>query len=150
MQNKGIYTDISRNAIAIRTKSARNSLQHIQKRRRGSRADCITLSRRSISEQPEPIKPSQSSLSRSACTGFFAALRSGECAAGSHLPYLSCQRSAFCGFLRFFQPNCTKLLLCAITKTRKTAHLLTFCKRAGFHTNFCRQFLPDYCGLYGL
>ena len=37
MQNKGIYTDISRNTIAIRTKSARNSQQHIQKRRNRSR-----------------------------------------------------------------------------------------------------------------
>ena len=61
----------------------------------------------------------------------------GVCA-GSQLPYLSCQRSAFCVFLRIFQPNCTKLLLCAITKTTKTAYLLAFCKHAAFLDNFCR------------
>ena len=53
-------------------------------------------------------------------------------------------------FLRIFRPNCTKLLLCAITKTRKTAHLLAFCKHAGFLTNFARLFLTDFCVLYGL
>lgn len=52
MQNKGIYTDISQNAIAIRAKSARNSLQHIQKRRRGSTP--------TKSRTPEPIDRKQS------------------------------------------------------------------------------------------
>ena len=123
--------------------------------RRGSRADCITLSRRSRSEKlctisalTDRAKPEQlatvsprrifrGSPVRGVCSRFTA-----------HL--LSCQESAFCGFLRIFQPNCTKLLLCAITKTRKTAHLLAFCKHAAFQTNFCWQFLPDFCDLYGL
>lgn len=52
MQNKGIYTDISRNAIAIRAESARNSPQHIQKRRNGSTP--------TESGTPEQIKRKQS------------------------------------------------------------------------------------------
>lgn len=134
MQNKAICAVSFRNAVQSMPK---NSLQHIQKRRIGSRADCITpeMCRQ---KQPGTIAPNWSSLSRSARAGFFAALRSGELTAGSQLPYLSCQRSAFCDFLRIFQPNCTKLLLCEIIKTTKTAHLLAFCKHAVFQTNFCQ------------
>ena len=90
--------------------------------------------------QPGTITPNRSSLSRSALPGFFAALRSGELTAGSMLPCLSCQRSAFCGFLRIFQPNCTKYVFVETYKTRKTAHLLAFCKHAEFPTNLATVF----------
>ena len=124
--NKGIYTDISQNAIAIRAESARNNPE----RRKQSAAEdpARTVSRYHAGadrssyapyqpeqpeptakprrpNQPEPITPNRSSLSRSASAGFFDAIRSGECAAGSHLPYLSCQESAFCEFFGRIAPN---------------------------------------------
>lgn len=60
------------------------------------------------------------------------------------------QGSAFCGFSALNFPNCAKCLFVEVHKTTKTAYLLAFCKYAVFQTNFCRQFLTDYCDLYGL
>ena len=112
MQNKGIYTDISRNTIAIRDKSARNNPEcrnrssgnnQPQRIPRGLYHDITPEQPEPTAEprrpnQPEPIPPNRSSLSRSARAGFFAALRSGDCTAGSMLFYCHARKC----FLRFF------------------------------------------------
>ena len=61
--------------------------------------------------QPKPLPPNRSSLSRSARAGFFTALRSGDCAAGSLLPYCHARKC----FLRFFCADFCELRLMLIS-----------------------------------
>lgn len=61
--------------------------------------------------QPGTIAPNRSSLQRSARAGFFAALRSGDCAAGSLLPYYHARKC----FLRFFCADFCELRLMLIS-----------------------------------
>ena len=142
-----------------RAKYARNSPQHIQKRRRGSRADCITLSRRSRLEKPrtisagtdtalscrprlnartnraDRISPNRSRQTGAACHGqpapdFLQFSGQGIVQPVQCSP-IAMQGSAFCGFSALIPANCTKCLFVETHKTTKTAYLLAFLQIRG-------------------
>lgn len=181
VENRAIHAVSFRNALQSMPETACSTSRNAGTdraetiSRRGSRADCITLSDRprwnnSALCSPAPtdtdrnrsrppnradrISPERSRQTGAACHGQTAPdflLLSGQ---GSvqpvHCSPIAMQGSAFCGFSALDFSNCTKCLFVEIHKTTKTAYLLAFCKYAAFQNNFCRQFLTDYCDLYGL
>lgn len=124
VQNKAICAVSFRNAAQSMPETVRSISRNAGTdqaetiSRRGSRTDCITLSRRSgyrairstapvqlRQNQPETIALNRSSLPRSARAGFFAALRSWNCAADTMLPYCHARKC----FLRFFCADFSEL-----------------------------------------
>ena len=141
MQNKGIYTDISRNTIAIRAKSALNNPE----RRKQSAAEepARTVSRyhagaamHHISRnRADRISPNRSRQTGAACHGQpapdFSRLSGHGIAQPVQCSPIAMQGSAFCGFSALIPANCTKCLFVETHKTTKTAYLLAFLQIRG-------------------
>lgn len=135
-----------------RTMSAGTDTALSDRPRRNDSAVCNPTA--TDTDRADQISTERSHQTGAACHGHPAPDFSRLSGQGSVQPVqcspIAMQGVSFCVFSVLIFLNCAKCLFVETHKTTKTAYLLAFCKYAAFRNNFCRQFLPDFCDLYGL